>query len=53
MSYEMRLNRQAIALFNFWSMKNQNDKKIGELTPRDFIEMCEFLAELETSNAAN
>jgi hypothetical protein len=47
------LNRQGEALFNFMSIKHQNDKKIGELTVKDFLEMCEFLAELEVDDAAN
>jgi hypothetical protein len=29
------------------SMKHQNDKKIGDLTVGDFVELCEFLAEME------
>jgi hypothetical protein len=47
------LNRQALALFNFWSMKNQNDKKIGELTMQDFLEMCAILNEMEIKNGNN
>jgi hypothetical protein len=46
-------NRQALALFNFWLKKRQNDKRIGDLTFADFVEMCEFLATLEASDAAN
>lgn len=51
MDYQLRLNRQAIALFNFMSMKHQNDKHIGDLTLGDFYEICEFLERLETENA--
>jgi hypothetical protein len=47
------LERQGIALFNFMSMKHQNDKHIGDLAMKDFVEMCTFLAELEVENAAN
>jgi hypothetical protein len=39
--------RKAILLFNFWLKKRQNDKRIGDLTAEDFIEMCEFLATSE------
>jgi hypothetical protein len=46
------LNRQALALFNFWSMKKQNDKRIGDLTMQDFIEMVKFLAETEVKNGS-
>jgi hypothetical protein len=53
MTDKLRLNRQALALFNFWSMKRQNDKKIGELTSGDFVELCEFLSELEADDANN
>jgi hypothetical protein len=41
------LNRQGMALFNFMRMKHQNDKRIGDLTVDDFIEICVFLAELK------
>jgi hypothetical protein len=34
-------------------MKNQSDKKIGELTMRDFIEMCAVLNEMENNNERN
>jgi hypothetical protein len=44
-------NRQGIALFNFWLNKHQNDKRIGDLTVEDFIEICAFLAELKTGNS--
>jgi hypothetical protein len=47
------LERQGIALFNFLSMKHQNDKHVGDLTVGDFIEMVAFLAESEVENAAN
>jgi hypothetical protein len=45
------LNRQGIALFNLWMNKHQNDKRIGDLTVEDFIEICAFLAELKTGNS--
>jgi hypothetical protein len=47
------LNRQGTALFNFMSMKHQNDKRIGDLTIRDFIEMIAFLTEVEANNGSN
>jgi DNA-binding Xre family transcriptional regulator len=37
------LNRQALVLFNFWLKKRQNDRRIGDLTIGDFVEMCEVL----------
>jgi putative lipase involved disintegration of autophagic bodies len=36
-------NRHALALFNFMSKKQKNDKRIGELTLGDFVEMCELI----------
>jgi hypothetical protein len=47
------LNRQALLLFNFWANKKQNDKRIGDLSIGDFVEMIAFLAETETKNAAD
>jgi hypothetical protein len=47
------LNRQGMALFNFMSMKHQNDKHIGDLTIGDFVEMIAFLTEMEADDAAN
>jgi hypothetical protein len=44
------LSRQGMSLFNFMSMKHQTGKKIGELTMKDFMEMCVFLTEMETNN---
>jgi hypothetical protein len=44
------LNRQGEALFNFWINKHQNDKRIGDLTVGDFVEMCAFLAQLKAEN---
>jgi hypothetical protein len=44
------LERQGTILFNFMSMKQQNDKHIGDLTIEDFIEMIAFLAEMETND---
>jgi hypothetical protein len=34
------VNRLATVLFNFWLKKQQNDKRIGDLTMEDFVEMC-------------
>jgi hypothetical protein len=47
------LERQGTALFNFWLKKQPKDKRIGDLTIGDFVEMIAFLAEMETKNAAN
>jgi membrane-associated HD superfamily phosphohydrolase len=47
------LNRQGEALFNFMSMKHQNDKHIGDLTIGDFIEMCEALARIKKTAREN
>jgi hypothetical protein len=47
------LKRKALALFNFLSMKQENDKRIGDLTIGDFLEMCGFLVELEDDNESN
>ncbi|GHU24949.1 hypothetical protein FACS189472_18040 [Alphaproteobacteria bacterium] len=41
------LKRKTLALFNFVSMKHQNNKHIGDLTIGDFLEMCGFLAEFD------
>lgn len=53
MNYQLRLNRQALALFNWLGIKHQNDKRIGDLTIGDFFEICEFLNDMETKNANN
>jgi hypothetical protein len=37
------LKRQAIVLFNFWLKKQQNDKRVGDLSFEDFVEMCELI----------
>jgi hypothetical protein len=50
------VNRQALALFNFWLKKQQNDKCIGELTIGDFAEMCNvvnFVACKETGTISD
>jgi hypothetical protein len=47
------LNRQALALFNFWLKKRQNDKRIGDLSIGDFVEMCEVLAMAKIENYPN
>jgi len=44
---ERLMNRKALVLLNFWQTKHQNDKRIGDLTAGDFIELCEFLEQLE------
>jgi hypothetical protein len=45
------LNRQGIALFNFMSMKHLNNKRIGELTIGDFVEICAFLEQSQMEKA--
>jgi hypothetical protein len=45
------LNRNALLLFNFWSMTQNKNKRIGDLTLGDFFELCELLTEVD--NAAN
>jgi hypothetical protein len=45
------LNRQALLLFNFMSMKQRNNRRIGDLSIGDFVEMCIFLE--EAKNATN
>ena len=47
------INRKALALFNLWDMKYQKDKHIGDLTIRDFVELVEFLNEVENENDRN
>jgi hypothetical protein len=49
------LKRQALVLFNFWLKKQQNDKRIGDLTIGDFVEMCEVLttAKIKKSTRKN
>ena len=50
MNNELKI--KAMALFNFLKMKHQNDKRIGELSVKDVIEIVEFLA-TGGSNAKN
>ena len=51
---ERLINRKALVLLNFWQTKHQNDKRIGDLTVGDFVELCEFLEQLdEVRNDAN
>jgi hypothetical protein len=45
------LNRQALALFNFWSASKNKNKRIGDLTIADFFEICKLLEEIK--NASN
>jgi hypothetical protein len=47
------LNRQALALFNFWLKRQPQDKRVGDLAIGDFIEICELLAKMEAKDAAN
>jgi hypothetical protein len=47
------LSRQALLLSNFWANKKQNDKRIGDFTIGDFVEMVAFLAEMETQHENN
>jgi hypothetical protein len=44
------INRNARALFHFMSVKHRNDRRVGDLTLGDFIEICEFLAKFEDKN---
>lgn len=39
------LGRQAFALFNFLITKHENDKRIGELSVKDVMEIVKFLTE--------
>ena len=39
------LKRQTLALFNFLRMKHINDKRIGELSIKDVMEMVKFLTD--------
>lgn len=45
-----RLEIKTMALFNFLSMKHKNDKRIGELSFQDILEMVEFLMNGEKTN---
>ena len=36
---------KAVALFNWMSSRRMNDKKIGELSMSDILEMVRFLSE--------
>jgi hypothetical protein len=44
------LKRKGEILFKFWSMKHQNDRRIGDLTLGDFIEMIAFLNQVENNH---
>ena len=48
-----KIIRKATLLFEYMRRKQQNDKKIGELTIQDFFEVCAFLADIETKIIAN
>jgi len=48
-----KIIRKAMMLFEYMRRKQQNDKKIGELTIQDFFEVCAFLADVETKIIAN
>ena len=39
------VKRQTLALFNFLRIKHENDKRIGELSVKDVMEMVKFLTE--------
>lgn len=39
------LKRQTFVLFNFLSMKYRNDKRIGELSIKDVMEIVKFLTD--------
>ena len=43
MSSELKI--KAMALFNFLSMKHKNDKRVGEFSLYDLIEMVQFLTD--------
>jgi hypothetical protein len=43
------LKRKGEILFKFWSMKHQNDRRIGDLTLGDFMEMIAFLNQVENN----
>jgi hypothetical protein len=47
------VRRRALALFNFMGAKQQNNKRIGDLTLGDFVEMCRFLTAIEPENQAS
>ena len=42
------LQRKALALFNFLSNKHLNDKKIGELSLQDILEIVAFMLKEES-----
>ena len=46
------LKYKAMSLFNFFLEKYENDKRVGELSVLDFMEMAKFLNE-EFGNAEN
>ena len=46
------LKRQTLAFFNFLSMKHKNDKRIGDLSVNDVMEIVKFLSE-EVCHAKN
>ena len=50
MNNELKI--KAMSLFNFLKMKHPNDKRIGELSVKDVIEIVEFLT-AGGSNAKN
>ena len=43
MNNELKI--KAMALFNFLSMNHEKNKRIGELSVKDVIEIVEFLAD--------
>ncbi|MDR2068038.1 MAG: hypothetical protein LBP41_03565 [Holosporaceae bacterium] len=47
------LERQGMALFNFWLKRQPKNKRVGDLTIGDFIELCRFLIEEEDINENN
>jgi hypothetical protein len=47
------LKRQGEILFKFWMRKKQNDRRIGDLTLFDFMEMIAFLKITENENGIN
>jgi hypothetical protein len=45
------LERQGMALFNFWLKKQPKNKRIGDLTIGDFVEICAFLVKTKLEEA--
>ncbi|GHT98905.1 hypothetical protein FACS1894126_4790 [Alphaproteobacteria bacterium] len=48
--HHWHLSNSACAASTFVSMKQENDKRIGDLTIGDFLEMCGVLSESEDND---